>query len=114
VQVLEAVTAGAGTPCISPRAGGRLLDGCARRGATDAVMAKALASDAVLLARSAAPNGITRWPAWRPEQGILGLRKGAGGVYTNIRPVKAYPALADVFAAEGDRLVGVDMVCCAS
>jgi 3-isopropylmalate dehydrogenase len=45
----------------------------------------------------------------RPEQGILALRRGLA-VYTNIRPIKAYPALADASPIKADRLGGVDLV----
>jgi 3-isopropylmalate dehydrogenase len=60
--------------------------------------------------------GAVGGPKWdiplapvRPEQGILGLRHGLE-VYTNIRPVKAYPALADVSPLKPERLAGTDMI----
>jgi 3-isopropylmalate dehydrogenase len=45
----------------------------------------------------------------RPEQGLLGLRKGLG-LYANLRPVQIYPMLADASPLRRDRLEGVDLV----
>lgn len=110
VQVLEAATAGSGHTLHFTR---ELVGGCSMDAhgvaLTDEVLAKALASDAVLLGAVGGPKWDNPLASIRPEQGILGLRKGLE-VYTNIRPVKAYPALADVSPLKADRLVGVDMV----
>ena len=110
VQVLEAATAGSGHTLRFKR---ELVGGCSMDAhgvaLTDEVMAEALASDAVLLGAVGGPKWDNPLANVRPEQGILGLRKGLA-VYTNIRPVKAYPALADVSPLKADRLVGVDMV----
>jgi 3-isopropylmalate dehydrogenase len=52
-------------------------------------------SDAVLLAAVGGPKWDTTDPgAPRPEQGLLGLRKGLG-LYANLRPVRPLPALYD-------------------
>lgn len=60
--------------------------------------------------------GAVGGPKWerpnakvRPEAGLLGLRRGLA-LFANIRPVKAYPALAEVSPLKSDRLAGVDMV----
>lgn len=45
----------------------------------------------------------------RPEQGLLALRKSLG-LYTNIRPVKAYPTLLDKSPLKPERISGTDMV----
>jgi 3-isopropylmalate dehydrogenase len=45
----------------------------------------------------------------RPEQGLLRIRRELG-LYANIRPVKAYPALEHLSPLKADRLEGVDMV----
>lgn len=45
----------------------------------------------------------------RPEQGLLAMRK-ALGLYTNIRPVKSYPALLDASPLKNDRVAGTDLV----
>jgi 3-isopropylmalate dehydrogenase len=58
-----------------------------------AVLAACRASDAVLLAAVGGPKWDSTDPdAPRPEQGLLGLRKGLG-LYANLRPVRATPAL---------------------
>jgi 3-isopropylmalate dehydrogenase len=62
---------------------------------TDEVLAACRASDAVLLAAVGGPKWDTTDPAApRPEQGLLGLRKGLG-LYANLRPVRAIEALHD-------------------
>jgi 3-isopropylmalate dehydrogenase len=59
---------------------------------TDEVLAAARGAGAVLLGAVGGP----RWDAGdvRPEQGLLGLRKGLG-LYANLRPVRPLPALYD-------------------
>ena len=50
-------------------------------------------ADAVLLGAVGGPKWDTTDPdAPRPEQGLLGLRKGLG-LFANLRPVKPIPAL---------------------
>src|SRR5580704_14519307 len=59
---------------------------------TDEVLAACRSSDAVLLAAVGGPRWDTTDPGKpRPEQGLLGLRKGLG-LYANLRPVKPLPA----------------------
>jgi 3-isopropylmalate dehydrogenase len=45
----------------------------------------------------------------RPEQGLLDLRRGLG-LFANLRPVRASPALADASPLRSNRLKGVDLV----
>ena len=45
----------------------------------------------------------------RPEQGLLGIRKGLG-LYTNLRPVKIYDALAGASTLRPEVIKGVDLV----
>ena len=60
---------------------------------TDDTLAACKAADAVLLAAVGGPKWDTTDPAKpRPEQGLLGLRKGLG-LFANLRPVKPLPAL---------------------
>ncbi len=60
---------------------------------TDETLAACRRSDAVLLAAVGGPKWDTTDPAKpRPEQGLLGLRKGLG-LFANLRPVKALSAL---------------------
>jgi 3-isopropylmalate dehydrogenase len=62
---------------------------------TDHVLERCRAADAVLLAAVGGPKWDTTDPsAPRPEQGLLGLRKGLG-LFANLRPVKPLPALYD-------------------
>lgn len=44
----------------------------------------------------------------RPEQGLLKLRKSLG-LFTNIRPIKAYPTLIDKSPLKEDRIKGTDL-----
>jgi 3-isopropylmalate dehydrogenase len=56
---------------------------------TDEVLAACRGADAVLLAAVGGPKWDTTDPdAPRPEQGLLGLRKGLG-LFANLRPVRA-------------------------
>jgi 3-isopropylmalate dehydrogenase len=62
---------------------------------TDDTLAACRASDAVLLAAVGGPKWDTTDPSKpRPEQGLLGLRKGLG-LFANLRPVRPLPALYD-------------------
>src|SRR6201997_2481806 len=76
---------------------------------TDATMAKAHASDAVIF-------GAVGGPKWdkvpydvRPEAGLLRLRKELG-LFANIRPAICYPALADASSLKRDVVDGLDIV----
>src|SRR5919206_4378850 len=59
---------------------------------TDEVLDACRNADAVLLAAVGGPKWDGGGP--RPEQGLLGLRKGLG-LFANLRPVKAIPGLSD-------------------
>jgi 3-isopropylmalate dehydrogenase len=60
---------------------------------TDETLAACRAADAVLLAAVGGPKWDTTDPSKpRPEQGLLGLRKGLG-LFANLRPVRPVPAL---------------------
>src|SRR5215210_3359864 len=62
---------------------------------TDATLGACRAADAVLLAAVGGPKwDSTDANAPRPEQGLLGLRKGLG-LYANLRPIRPSPALLD-------------------
>jgi 3-isopropylmalate dehydrogenase len=45
----------------------------------------------------------------RPEQGLLGLRKGLG-VFANLRPVRVHPDLVAASPLKPERLTGVDLI----
>jgi 3-isopropylmalate dehydrogenase len=77
---------------------------------TEETLAAARASDAVLLAAVGGPKWDTTDPAApRPEQGLLGLRKGLG-LFANLRPVRPVPALADASPLRPERLEGTDLL----
>ncbi len=70
-------------------------------------------SDAVLLAAVGGPKWdaeVARDPAApRPEQGLLGLRKGLG-LFANLRPVRPSPALLDASPLKRERIEGTDLL----
>jgi 3-isopropylmalate dehydrogenase len=64
----------------------------------------------VLLGAVGGPKWDTTDPdAPRPEQGLLGLRKGLG-LYANLRPVRPSPALVDASPLRPDRISGTDLL----
>jgi 3-isopropylmalate dehydrogenase len=77
---------------------------------TDEVLAACKEADAVLLAAVGGPKWDTTDPAKpRPEQGLLGLRKGLG-LFANLRPVKPIPALYDASPLRRERIEGTDLL----
>lgn len=78
----------------------------------------ALPADVVPMCRRchAALFGAVGGPKWddpaatvRPEQAILGLRKGLN-LYANLRPVQVYPMLENATSLKPETIHGVDMV----
>jgi 3-isopropylmalate dehydrogenase len=77
---------------------------------TDEVLDACKAADAVLLAAVGGPKWDTTDPDKpRPEQGLLGLRKGLG-LYANLRPVKPLPALYDASPLRRERIEGTELL----
>jgi 3-isopropylmalate dehydrogenase len=77
---------------------------------TDEVLAACKRADAVLLAAVGGPKwDTTHSTKPRPEQGLLGLRKGLG-LYANLRPVKPLPALYDASPLRRERIEGTDLL----
>ena len=77
---------------------------------TDDALAACKAADAVLLAAVGGPTWDTTDPsAPRPEQGLLGLRKGLG-LFANLRPVRPVPALYDASPLKRERIEGTDLL----
>lgn len=66
-------------------------------------------SDAILLGAVGGPKWDNPSAAVRPEQGLLKIRKHFE-LFANLRPVKAYPALAMYTPLRADLLEGVDML----
>ena len=68
------------------------------------------AADAVLLGAVGGPKWDTTDPdAPRPEQGLLGLRKGMG-LFANLRPVRPSPALVGASPLREERIAGTDLL----
>ncbi len=77
---------------------------------TDEVLDACRRADAVLLAAVGGPRWDTTDPGRpRPEQGLLGLRKGLG-LYANLRPVKPLAALYDASPLRRERIEGTDLL----
>jgi len=91
----------------------RLMGGCSidAHGValTDEVLKECQASDAVLLGAVGGPKWDDPKAKVRPEQGLLGLRKGLG-VFANLRPVRVHEQLLDSSPIKADRLRGVDIL----
>jgi 3-isopropylmalate dehydrogenase len=66
-------------------------------------------SDAVLLGAVGGPKWDSPQATVRPEQGLLGLRKRLG-VFANLRPVHAWPALLDASPVKREIVQGTDLV----
>lgn len=69
----------------------------------------ALAADATLMGAVGLPEFDNVPPEKRPEKGLLGIRKTLG-VYANLRPVRAYPALIESSPLKNHIVTGVDMI----
>src|SRR5262245_160021 len=77
---------------------------------TEEVLDACRTADAVLLGAVGGPKWDTTDPdAPRPEQGLLGLRKGMG-LYANLRPVRPSPALVAASPLREDRIAGTDLL----
>jgi 3-isopropylmalate dehydrogenase len=109
-RVLEAVAEGFGHHVELTEA---LVGGCALDATGQPLPPETLAlcrrSDAVLL-------GAVGGPAWddpratvRPEDGLLGLRKGLG-LFANLRPVRLYPSLTHASPLKPEIVTGTDLL----
>jgi 3-isopropylmalate dehydrogenase len=92
----------------------RLMGGCSidahGTALTDEVLDACRDADAVLLGAVGGPQWDTTDPnAPRPEQGLLGLRKGMG-LYANLRPVRPSPALVTASPLREERIAGTDLL----
>ena len=74
-----------------------------------AELARARGADAVLLGAVGGPRWDEPGASVRPEQALLGLRKGLG-VYANLRPVWTVPELISASPLRREVLEGVDLV----
>jgi 3-isopropylmalate dehydrogenase len=77
---------------------------------TDETLAACRGADAVLLAAVGGPKWDTTDPHKpRPEQGLLGLRKGLG-LYANLRPVRPLEALYDASPLKREIIERTDLL----
>ena len=77
---------------------------------TDEVLDACRHSNAVLLGAVGGPRWDTTDPDTpRPEQGLLGLRKGLG-LFANLRPVRPSPALLDASPLKRELIEDVDLL----
>ncbi len=77
---------------------------------TDETLVACRDADAVLLAAVGGPQWDTTDPGKpRPEQGLLGLRKGLG-LFANLRPVKPIPALYPASPLKPEIIQGTDLL----
>ena len=75
----------------------------------DETLALCKAQDAVFFGAVGGPKWDDPKASVRPEQAILGLRKGLG-LFANIRPVKMYDFLVDSTTLKPEVVRGVDMI----
>jgi 3-isopropylmalate dehydrogenase len=77
---------------------------------TEEVLEACRRSDAVLLCAVGGPKWDTTDPDKpRPEQGLLGLRKGLG-LFANLRPVRPSEALIEASPLRRERIEGTDLL----
>ena len=110
-KVLAAVgkRVGCAFECNDALIGGAAIDATGTA-LPDETLDAARASDAVLLAAVGGPKWDTTDPAApRPEQGLLKIRKELG-LYTNLRPVQIFSALAGASTLKPEVIDGVDMM----
>jgi 3-isopropylmalate dehydrogenase len=80
------------------------------KGLPDDTLEASLKSDAVLLAAVGGPKWDSTNPDDpRPEQGLLGIRKGLD-LFANLRPVKPIPALYGSSPLREERIAGTDLL----
>jgi 3-isopropylmalate dehydrogenase len=110
VQVLDRVASRRGHEFDLPTA---LIGGCAIDETGSALPDETLriceSANAILLAAVGGPKWDDPGASVRPELGLLALRKHFD-LFANLRPVKAYPALAQHVPLRADLLDGVDLL----
>jgi 3-isopropylmalate dehydrogenase len=110
VQVLDRIAARRGHEFDLPGAliGGRAIDETGTA-LPDETLRICESANAILLAAVGGPKWDDPSASVRPELGLLALRKHFG-LFANLRPVKAYPALAQHVPLRADLLDGVDLL----
>jgi len=112
-QAVRVLTAAAQADGANLRFNEQLIGGCSidkfGTALTDETLAACQAADAVLLGAVGGPKWDDPQAKVRPEQGLLGLRKGMG-VFANLRPVRVHPDLVSASPLKPERLAGVDLI----
>jgi 3-isopropylmalate dehydrogenase len=75
----------------------------------DGALHQAQSSDAVLLGAVGGPKWDNPRATVRPEQALLGLRRGLG-LFANLRPIRVFPELLEAAPLKAEVLRGVDLV----
>jgi 3-isopropylmalate dehydrogenase len=88
--------------------GGCAIDAC-QNPLPDETLKACLDADAVLLGAVGGPKWDDPTANIRPEQGLLGLRKGMG-LFANLRPIQPNPELLAASPLKLEKLTGVDFV----
>jgi 3-isopropylmalate dehydrogenase len=109
-RVLEAAAAGAGLQLAFAEAeiGGASID-LHGTPLSDAALALARRSRAVLLGAVGGPKWDAMPVDTRPERGLLRLRKELG-LFANLRPASVFPALADASTLRREVVDGIDLL----
>ena len=109
-RVLTLVCQQAGVPLQLEQ---QLIGGCATDATgeplPEATLNAARQAHAILLGAVGGPQYDTLPVAKRPEQGLLGIRKGLG-LFANLRPVTLYDSLLAASPIKADRLQHVDVM----
>jgi 3-isopropylmalate dehydrogenase len=88
--------------------GGASIDACGVP-LSDAALATARASRAVLLGAVGGPRGDRLPVDRRPEKGLLRIRKELG-LFANLRPAAVFPALVDASTLKREVVEGIDLL----
>jgi len=88
--------------------GGASIDAC-DAAVSDAVVAEAQGSDAILFGAVGGEQWDARPVGQRPESGIIRLRRDLD-VFANLRPAVAYPELMDASALRPELVDGLDII----
>jgi len=88
--------------------GGAAIDACGLP-ITDETVARAKASDAVLMGAVGGPKWAGQSYDKRPEAGLLRLRSEMG-VFANLRPARCFAALADASSLKREFVEGLDIL----
>jgi 3-isopropylmalate dehydrogenase len=109
-KVLDAVSKRTGHTFVyeTKLIGGAAIDECWKP-LPDDTLAACKAAHAILLGAVGGPKWDDPAAKVRPEQGLLGIRKGLE-LFANLRPVQLIPGLEDASPLRPERIAGVDIL----